>query len=193
MLPDGIGRRLRKGERIILETHYHKTGRVEVDGGAELAIHLARKPVKQMLKYHMIINPMFRIPAGAEAHKVAGSWAAPTDVHVLDVMPHMHLLGREASMVATFPDGRTKDLVVIKDWDFNWQETYQFKEPLALPKGTKIRLEARYDNSLGNPNNPSHPPKMVGWGEETTDEMCIAFIHFTHDGEDRTKPKEGNK
>jgi peroxiredoxin len=193
MLPDGIGRRLRKGERIILETHYHKTGRVEVDGGAELAIHLARKPVKQMLKYHMIINPMFRIPAGAEAHKVAGSWAAPTDVHVLDVMPHMHLLGREASMVATFPDGRTKDLVVIKDWDFNWQETYQFKEPLALARGTRVRLEMTYDNSLKNPNNPSNPPRDVRWGEQTTDEMCVGFIGFVRDSEDLTQPKTEDK
>jgi hypothetical protein len=30
-----------------------------------------------------------------------------------------------------------------------------------------------------NPRNPNRPPRTVGWGEETTDEMCVAFIHFT--------------
>jgi hypothetical protein len=101
----------------------------------------------------------------------------------------MHLIGRQISVVATYPDGSARDLVVIKDWDFNWQETYQFKEPLELPRGTKIKVEARYDNSSNNPNNPSNPPKNVRWGEQTTDEMCIAFVAFTIDRQDLTKPK----
>ncbi len=193
MLPEGTGRLWRKGERIVLETHYHRTGRKEVDGGTEVALHFAKKPVKKQLQVHMIAAFMLRIPPGEANYRTGATYTVPRDVHAMDVMPHMHLLGQEASVVATFPDGTKKDLVVIKDWDFNWQETYQFKEPLALPKGTKIRLEARYDNSLGNPNNPSNPPKMVGWGEQTTDEMCIAFIHFTNDSEDRTKPKEGDR
>ncbi len=29
-----------------------------------------------------------------------------------------------------------------------------------------------YDNSAGNPRNPSVPPKMVRWGEDTFDEMA---------------------
>ncbi len=33
-----------------------------------------------------------------------------------------------------------------------------------------------YDNSEGNPHNPSHPPKAVKFGEQTTDEMGFAFL-----------------
>jgi peroxiredoxin len=188
MLPAGVGRRLRKGERIVLETHYHRTGREEKDEGAEVALYFAKEPVKKMLQVHMIANVFLRIPAGAPDHKVVANFTVPADVHAYDVMPHMHLLGREMSVVATFPDGAKKDLVIIKDWDFAWQETYQFREPLPLPKGTKIRVEATYDNSEKNKNNPSNPPRPVRWGEQTTDEMCIAFIHYTVDGEDRRKP-----
>jgi hypothetical protein len=101
----------------------------------------------------------------------------------------MHLIGRSMSVFATLPDGTKQDLVVIKDWDFNWQETYQFKEPLVLPRGTRVRVEARYDNSPNNPNNPSNPPRPVRWGEQTTDEMCIAFVAFTIDRQDLSKPK----
>jgi hypothetical protein len=93
-------------------------------------------------------------------------------------------------MTATFPDGTSRDLIVIKDWDFNWQETYQFKEPIKLPRGTRVKLEARYDNSANNPNNPSNPPRQVRWGEQTTDEMCIGFVAFTRDKQDLTKPKD---
>ncbi|HUR37889.1 MAG TPA: redoxin domain-containing protein [Planctomycetota bacterium] len=189
MLPEGTARLLRKGERLVLETHYHKTGRVEKDEGAQVGVYFAKEPVKRQLHVHMIINPLVNIPAGAEDHKMTAMWTVPQNVHALDVMPHMHLIGRSMSVVATLPDGKAQDLVVIKDWDFNWQETYQFKEPLALPRGTKVRVEARYDNSANNPNNPSNPPKAVRWGEQTTDEMCIAFVAFTIDRQDLTKPK----
>jgi hypothetical protein len=189
MLPEGTARLLRKGERLVLETHYHKTGRVEKDEGAQIAVYFAKEPVRRQLHVHMIINPLVNIPAGAEDHKMTALWTVPQNVHALDVMPHMHLIGRSMSVVATLPDGKAQDLVVIKDWDFNWQETYQFKEPLALPRGTKVRVEARYDNSPNNPNNPSNPPKAVRWGEQTTDEMCIAFVAFTIDRQDLTKPK----
>jgi len=87
------------------------------------------------------------------------------------------------------PDGKTQDLVVIKDWDFNWQETYQYRTPIRLPKGTRYELVACYDNSEMNPRNPNRPPKTVTWGEQTTDEMCIAFVAFTIDRQDLTKPK----
>jgi peroxiredoxin len=189
MLPEGTARLLKKGERLVLETHYHKTGRVEKDDGAQVAVYFAKEPVRRQLHVHMIINPLVNIPPGAEDHKMNAFWTVPQNVHALDVMPHMHLIGRQISVVATFPDGSARDLVVIKDWDFNWQETYQFKEPLELPRGTKIKVEARYDNSSNNPNNPSNPPKNVRWGEQTTDEMCIAFVAFTIDRQDLTKPK----
>ena len=47
---------------------------------------------------------------------------------------------------------------------------------ITLPNGTVIQLKATFDNSKDNPNNPNKPPKAVGWGEKTTDEMCIAFL-----------------
>lgn len=189
MLPAGVSRRLRKGERIVVETHYHKTGRVEKDEGTEIALYFAREPVQRQLHVATIINTAVNIPAGAEDHKMTAALPMIQDVTAYDVMPHMHLIGRTVSVVATYPDGTTKDLVVIKDWDFNWQETYQFKEPVKMPRGTRIRLEAHYDNSANNPNNPSNPPRAVRWGEQTTDEMCVAFVAFTIDKQDLTKPK----
>lgn len=57
---------------------------------------------------------------------------------------------------------------------------------MSLPKGSKIELQASYDNSSQNPRNPNNPPQTVHWGENTSDEMCIAFIQVeTRDPEDR--------
>src|SRR4029077_7621211 len=72
---------------------------------------------------------------------------------------------------ATLPDGSKQWLLWIKDWDFSWQDQYQYKKPVPLPKGTRIDVRITYDNSADNPRNPSHPPKRVLWGEQSFDEM----------------------
>lgn len=95
----------------------------------------------------------------------------------------MHWLGKDMNLSATLPDGTQKKIVHVNDWDFNWQTIYGLKEPMRLSAGTRIDLTARYDNSANNLANPSSPPKTVTWGEQTTDEMCIAFLSYTVDSE----------
>jgi hypothetical protein len=119
------------------------------------------------------------IPPGEKRYKVATSVNLPVDVTIHTISPHMHQVGREMKVTATLPDGKTQPLVWIKDWDWNWQGRYTFKEPVSLPKGTKIDLEAYYDNSSDNPGNPNNPPKLVKFGEQTSDEMCLCFMQVT--------------
>ena len=100
---------------------------------------------------------------------------------MVGVVPHMHLLGTEMKVTATFPDGRVQDLVWANPYDFNWQTSYRYKEMLRLPKGTRIDAVAYYNNSESNPRNPSKPLKEVRWGEGTTEEMLVAFIGYIDD------------
>jgi len=102
-------------------------------------------------------------------------------------LPHMHLLGRDMLMYLKFPDGREQDLIKIDDWDFNWQYSYFFEKPLDLPKGSVLNVVSHFDNSSSNPRNPNKPPKLVKWGEATTDEMCVGFIAVTKKGQDLTQ------
>jgi hypothetical protein len=72
---------------------------------------------------------------------------------------------------ATLPDGSTAPLLWIPNWDFNWQEFYVYRQPVMLPKGTRVDATIRYDNSAGNRRNPHDPPERVLWGLHSTDEM----------------------
>ena len=92
------------------------------------------------------------------------------------ITPHAHYLGKDMKVTAILPDGTVEPLIWIKDWDFNWQGQYRYKEPVHLPQGTRIELEYVYDNSENNPHNPSHPPVPVTWGEETKNEMAVLFL-----------------
>src|SRR5262249_13795551 len=76
------------------------------------------------------------------------------------------------------------------DWDFNWQYSYFFEKPLDVPKGSTLNVVGHYDNTSGNPHNPNKPPKLVTWGEATTDEMCAGFLAVTKKGQDLTRPGE---
>jgi hypothetical protein len=105
----------------------------------------------------------------------------PTDVTVWEILPHMHMLGTDMKVTATLPDGTAKPLIWVQRWDFNWQMNYRYKQPIHLPEGTHIDLVATFDNTLNNPNQPSNPPKLVRFGEQTTDEMCIAFLNYSRD------------
>src|SRR5262249_16193416 len=49
-------------------------------------------------------------------------------------------------------------------------------------------LEYVYDNSSGNPHNPSNPPVRVRFGEQTKDEMALAFLAIVLPSPDDVQP-----
>src|SRR5207302_1341727 len=109
-------------------------------------------------------------PAGAPNYEIADTYVLPVDTTVLRIYPHAHYLGKDMSVTAKLPDGATKTLLHIAHWDFNWQDEYQYTQPVALPKGTTVSMKFTYDNSAGNPHNPHTPPVRVRFGPEANDE-----------------------
>jgi hypothetical protein len=173
------------GARIVMQVHYHNRTGAPVPDLTRVGLRFARATVDKRVRVIPVLDRAFTIPAGAERHVVRASYTLqPTwNMHAIGVAPHMHLLGRQMKVTATYPDGTTHPLIYIDDWDFHWQGAYTFREPVPLPGGTRIDVEAVYDNSSRNRRNPTSPPRDVRWGEETTDEMCIAFVRVTVDSE----------
>jgi peroxiredoxin len=188
-LPEGVGRFLPAGSDVVVQVHYHPSGKLETDR-SRIGIHFNRTPVRQTMHWSLAGKFDLNIPAGESNYEATAQWRIPVDVEALAVTPHMHLLGRDMRMWVTFPDGHDQDLINIPDWDFAWQNTYYFETPLTLPKGAVLKLTAHFDNSEANPRNPNKPPRVVKFGEGTNDEMCIGFIALTKKGQDLTRPGE---
>jgi hypothetical protein len=174
-LPAGVAMTVPQGSELVMQNHYHPSGKPETDQ-SELGIYFAKGPVEKTVFSVPMMQRNLNIPAGDSNYRVSATFVTPIDLEVIGIAPHMHLLGQDMKVIATLPDGQVKSMIWIKDWDFNWQGMYQYQAPLSLPKGTRIELQAVYDNSPANPKNPNSPPQPVHWGENTTDEMCLAFI-----------------
>jgi hypothetical protein len=178
-LPDGTGRLLKAGSDIVLQMHYHPSGKAEKDQ-SKIALYFARKPVSKPVNWIVVGNTRIDIPPGEKDYKRHATTTLPVPVTVIGITPHMHLIGREMKAKAVLPSGEVVPLIDA-DWDFKWQDQYLYKRPFRLPAGTKIEVEALYDNSTDNPQNPSDPPRRVHFGEQTMDEMCFCFLTVAFD------------
>ena len=135
-----------------------------------------------------LLRDVLVIPPGTPNYEVKATTKPGTDmmarplrrdILLTAVMPHMHWLGKDFTFNAVMPDGKTRiPLIKVDHWNFNWQGTYAFKEPIRLPKGSWFEMEAHFDNTDSNPYNQSKPAKLVKWGEGTTDEMCIGIYEW---------------
>jgi peroxiredoxin len=186
-LPDGMGRYLKKGSDLVVQVHYHPTGKKETDR-SEVGLYFVKKPVAESLKEKAklvgsiwVANYEMDIPAGDKSYRRSTSYTLPKEVIMVGVVPHMHLLGKSMKVTATLPDKSVKTLIDIKIWNYNWQDEYYYERPFKLPAGTRIEVTAVFDNSADNPSNPSSPPKRVTWGEGTTDEMLFCFFLLSAD------------
>ena len=190
-LPEGVGLFLKKGADLVMQVHYHPNGKEETDE-SELGVYFTKKPAEKIATGVAVVQRNLVIPAGEKRKRLtAQAQPLPADVDLIAVVPHMHVIGREIRAWAELPDGKTEQLIWIKDWDFNWQGSFQYRKALRLPKGTVVKLEAFFDNSEDNPQNPSSPPKVVRWGEQTTDEMCLVAMQFVADTPADTKLLQG--
>lgn len=177
----GVAFRIKPGTKIVLQVHYHKSGKPEKDQ-TKVALYYAKEKPNRVSEIFWAANPVFRIPAGAKAHPVNWTTPIPADATIYTVMPHMHLLGKSMKAHIETPQGNKIPLVWVDSWDFNWQLIYTLKEPLEVKRGSKLVVNAVYDNSKENPFNPNNPPRAVTWGEETTDEMALLVIGYSAEG-----------
>jgi len=177
ILPPGQARCIPKGSSLIWQVHYTPTGKTEVDR-SKFGIKFAKGPINYEMRTGNAINTSFAIPANDDNYKVESWTTFNSPVTIMSFAPHMHYRGKSFDYYLETPDGKTTHLLSVPHYDFNWQTTYDLKEPLVVPAGSKMHCIAYFDNSDKNPYNPD-PEKTVHWGDQTWEEMMIGFFHYS--------------
>jgi len=174
--PD-TARLIKKGSNIVFQMHYTTNGQVSKDR-TKIGFVFAKEPAKKLLVTGNAANARFAIPPGDSNYEVKSTRTFNEDVYITSFMPHMHVRGKDFIYTAVYPDGRSEVLLNVPRYDFNWQLTYLPKQPIRLPKGTRLDCVAHYDNSIKNKFNPD-PTQTVRWGDQTWEEMMIGWYTYT--------------
>lgn len=175
--PHGTARKIPAGAKLNFQIHYHLDGKPETDD-TSVGLIFAKQPPQQVARRIDLSNHMFRIPAGDPNHEVTECHTFTHDMYITSLTPHMHLRGKAMRISVTYPDGRQETLLNVPKYDFNWQITYREAEPVFIPKGTRLRIDAHFDNSANNPLNPD-PAKVIRWGASSEVEMMDGWIEYT--------------
>jgi hypothetical protein len=144
----------------------------------------AKQPLEKTVKSRAASNIYFQIPPGAERHRVTSVWKPSVDITIHSLSPHMHYRGAAMEYKLVHPDGRSEMLLNVPKYSFNWQMTYNPKNLLHIPGGSRIEVTGYFDNSAKNKLNPD-PTKAVRYGEPTYDEMMMGFMEYVIE-----KPKQ---
>ena len=165
------------GSDIVLNLHYTPNGTAVTDH-VQIGFTVAKEPPERRyvsFSSSAPTNPkLFAIPPNDP------NWQSPPaevvfdqDVELVYMMPHMHVRGKDMTYTLEYPDGRKEVVLNVPHYDFNWQLGYDTS--IKVPKGTKLRVDAHFDNSPNNKFNPD-PNKTVYYGEMTWEEMMFPFF-----------------
>jgi len=185
VMPPGYARKIPAGSRLVFQMHYTANGSVQEDTTKIGIAFGKREEVTHEVITLVGIDQEFEIPPYAANHTVSGKvrWL-PEGGRLLGVAPHMHVRGKSFTLFAD-QNGQTESLLHVPHYDFNWQHSYVFSEPLDLNSIDGLRFEAAFDNSAANPFNPD-PSQWVNWGDQTWEEMAVAFLEVAEPIESET-------
>jgi len=168
---EGTAWPLPKSSDLVMMLHLRPSGKEETVQ-AKVGLYFSDAAPARLPVMLRLTRQDLDIPAGEKQYRVTDSFTLPVDVDVYTVQPHAHYLAREMRGTARLPDGTIKPLVLIKAWDFDWQDVYHYASPIFLPKGSTVSMDFTYDNSSANLRNPHAPPVRVTYGQLTSDEMA---------------------
>jgi hypothetical protein len=129
--PDGRGVRLPAGSSISARIHYKKTW---LDEGKEIrdrsAVALYLSPGKAKPIESLVV----------ETSGGRGDYRLKRDVEVLSLIPKIEAPLQSLLAEAILPDGTMLPLIRLRDPDPAWPRTYRLEKPIALPKGSRLRV-----------------------------------------------------
>jgi hypothetical protein len=165
------------GYDIVFNVHYTPNGTAVTDH-VKIGFTVAKEPPRRRYVSLLISAPtdpkIFAIPPND------GNWLSPPavatfsqDVELVYMMPHMHVRGKDTTWTLEYPDGSRQVVLDVPHYDFNWQLGYDTS--IKVPKGTRLHVDAHYDNSVNNKFNPN-PNRTVYYGQMTWEEMMSPFF-----------------
>lgn len=173
-LPEDAGVLVPAGSKLLFQLHYVTNGTPITDTTTKIGLTFSTHKIAHQVHTIKVSNQQFVIPPRVDNYEASACYTLMQPVTLLELIPHMHLRGKDFSFAVNLPDGISKQILYVPHYDFDWQTVYRLAEPLKLPSGSKLDILAHFDNSAHNPHNPN-PEQEVFFGEQTDDEMLMGY------------------
>jgi mono/diheme cytochrome c family protein/thiol-disulfide isomerase/thioredoxin len=178
-LAEGQARKIPAGSRLVFQMHYTPNGALTSDKTKVGLVFTEEENVQEEVITLITANRHFKIPPGAPNHQVVSRLTEfPPQAQLTALVPHMHLRGKSFRIIYQDNLGEEEILLDVPQYDFNWQHVYRLNQPIPLDEAQQIRCIAHFNNSEGNIVNPD-PTDTVCWGDQSWEEMMIAFFEVT--------------
>ncbi len=173
---DNIGTYLPAGGAIGFQMHYTSYGKAVTDQ-TQVGLYFYDEKPKLMTRGMFILDASIEIPPNTEGHEEVGYIEFPKDAELYSAFPHAHYRGQSSTLTMVYPNGKEELLLSLPRYDFNWQRSYEFAEPIDVPAGSKLIVRTQYDNTENNPANPD-AKSTVTWGEQSHEEMLFTAVSY---------------
>jgi hypothetical protein len=143
---------------MVVQMHYNLAAGTELD---QTSVDLQFDPGAIPLRSIVMFDTDIAIPPNTTDH-VEGLITSfgGEDTTIVAAFPHMHLIGKHLR-VEVEGGGCVID---APRWDFHWQQTYSYAQPVVIPGGAQVGLGCVYDSTGRD--------QTTHFGEGSGDEMC---------------------
>ncbi len=173
--PEGTALKIPKGQTIQIQVHYVGLEE-EVTDHLMFGVKLAQGRIDKVVRTIGTDDNSMVIEPNDPSYPMDAEITLNYPLTILSSGAHMHLRGSSYNASLLLPDGTEKLVTDVPKYDFNWQSNYELANPVSVPKGTKYKIHATFDNSSDNPYNPD-PSQEVRYGPWTNDEMLVTWSH----------------
>jgi hypothetical protein len=200
--PAGVGQRIEPGSVFVAQVHYNAAAGSTLSDRTTIGV-----TIEESVERRAVVTPVsdiawlagngsMLIPAGDPnathavsltladvplSNAIAELGATPgSEFEIWNVGLHLHLIGKRARLAIERNDGSSECLVEVPDWDFHWQSSYDFVDPIRLTEDDTVHLQCWWDNSAENQpivDGQQLDPIDRDWGEGTLDEMCLGILY----------------
>jgi mono/diheme cytochrome c family protein len=171
-----VGTFLPAGGAVGYQMHYTPYGKESVDK-TQIGVYFRKDVPKYRMRSVVVIDSSIEIQPNSGRHREVAYVEFPKDALLYSAFPHAHYRAYASDLWLQTPDGKKKLLLSLPRYDFNWQRSYAFAEPVKIPAGSRLIANYVYDNSKRNPANPD-PTIKVTWGEQSHEEMLFTSVSF---------------
>lgn len=187
---------------IIVELHLTPDGRSDYPVQAEVGFVFTKEKPEKLVEtnYYYTKRGNFVIPANLKNHSIQGFFPFQKHILIESIRGHCHYAGTKMRIErvgkgdvtvhdlenrALHLQTRGQTLLEVPSWDFNWQVTYRFKEPMVILNDEAILGTCFWDNTAKNLRRVDGPVKDIVWGQQIFQEMFnVLFLYQELDDDD---------